>query len=305
MDYKDYYKILEVDKKASQDEIKKAFRRLAKNYHPDKNPNNKAAEEKFKLVNEANEVLSDPKKRKKYDELGENWRNFEQQGNPPGGNPFGGGRGGQSFYEGDGGDFFGGAHSDFFEQFFGRARGGSGGGFRSNANAKGSDLETQMEITLEEAYEGTSRIIQLENEKIRVSTKPGANEGQVLRIKGKGGRGSGNNHGDLFVKINVTPHPLFNRKADDLYSSHSLDLYTAILGGDTIVKTLSGQMKVKITPGTQNDKTIRIKGKGMPVSGKPEIFGDLYIQLKVLIPEKLTEKEKELFEQLRSMKDNL
>ena len=296
MDYKDYYKILEVEKKASPEEIKKSFRKLAIKYHPDKNQNNKEAEEKFKLINEANEVLSDPKKRKKYDELGENWRQFEQQGDPGGGNPFQTGRGGRHSFEGDAHDFFGGGHSDFFEQFFGK---GAGSRSRGNANVRGSDLETEMEISLEEAYQGASRVIQLDNEKIRVTAKPGAYQGQVLRIKGKGGRGSENNPGDLFVKISLKTHSEFTRKGDDLYSVHSLDLYTAVLGGEIIVNTLSGKMKVKILAGTQSEKTIRIKGKGMPVNGKPETYGDLYILLKVQIPEKLSEKQKMLFKQLR------
>ncbi len=304
MDYKDYYKILEVSKDASQEEIKKSFRKLAIKYHPDKNPNNKEAEEKFKLINEANEVLSDPVKRKKYNELGVNWRNFEQQGKQSG-NPFGKQNGGQYYDEGDAGDFFGGSHSDFFEQFFGKGAGRGGRGFKSTANQKGQDFETQLELSLEEAFQGASRIIQLENEQIRVTSKPGAYNGQVLRIKGKGGKGGAGNHGDLFVKVSVPPHPLFNRKGDDLYTSHAIDLYTAILGGETIVNTLAGQMKVKITAGTQSEKTIRIKGKGMPINGKPESFGDLYIQLKVHLPEKLDAGQKELFEKLRSLQSGV
>ncbi len=301
MDYKDYYKVLEVDKSASQDDIKKAYRKLAIKYHPDKNQNNKAAEEKFKQINEANEVLSDPEKRKKYDELGVNWKNFEQQGTRGSSNPFGKSGNGEYYYEGDPGDFFGGGHSDFFEQFFGK-RTGRGGA----ANQKGRDQETTMEISLEEAFHGASRIMQLENEKIRISSKPGAFDGQVLRIKGKGAKGVGeNNNGDLFVNIHVKPHPFFTQKGNDLYTVHSLDLYTAVLGGDTVVNTLTGQMKVKITAGTQNDHTIRIKGKGMPLSNNPSLSGDLYIKLKILIPEKLTDKEKELFEELRTAQNKI
>ncbi|MCX6188841.1 MAG: J domain-containing protein [Bacteroidetes bacterium] len=300
MDYKDYYKLLEVDKKASQDEIKKAFRKLAIKFHPDKNQGNKEAEEKFKLVNEANEVLSDPKKRKKYDELGENWRDFEQGGKRHGGNPFNNSQ--QNYYEGNGG-FGSSNNSDFFEQFFGRSSGNNQGGrngFR-NSKRKGSDFETEMELTMEEAYTGASRVIQLENEKIRVSSKPGAFEGQVLRIKGKGGKGNGADNGDLFVKIKVLEHPRFSRKGNDIYLNQKIDLFTAVLGGDVVVDTLSGQLKVKITAGTQNSKTIRVKGKGMPLNGKPEQFGDLYIQLLVDLPEKLIEKQKDLFEQLKQI----
>ncbi len=293
MNYKDYYKVLGIDKKASQDEIKKAYRTLAVKYHPDKNPGNKEAEEKFKLANEANEVLGNPEKRKKYDELGENWQQYEQNGNRQSGNPFGGSAGGQQYYEGDPNDF-----SDFFEQFF---AGRTGKSQSRNTNFKGGDYETEMEITLEEAFTGTSRIIQVENEKLKITTKPGSYTDQQLRIKGKGAKGSSaENRGDLFVRIMVKPHPQFIRKGDDLYNTHTIDLYTAVLGGETIVTTLSGQVKIKIEAGAQNGKTIRLKGKGMPVYEKNGVFGDLYIQLQILIPNKLTDKQKELFEQLKS-----
>ncbi len=299
MDYKDYYKILGIDKKATQDEIKKAYRTLAVKLHPDKNPDNKEAEEKFKLVNEANGVLSNPEKRKQYDELGENWQQHQHAGSQRGENPFGGtsgaGFGGQQYYGGGEGssDF-----SDLFEQFF-ASNAGRGAG--KSQNRKGGDYETEMEITLEEAFQGTNRIIQVEHEKLRISTKPGAYTDQQLRIKSKGANGSGEaNRGDLFVRIKVKPHPQFIRKGDDLHHTFAIDLYTAVLGGEIIVNTLSGQVKVKIAEGTQNGKTIRLKGKGMPVYEKKDTFGDFYIQLQVQIPEKLTEKQRELFEELRS-----
>ncbi|HEX7414483.1 MAG TPA: J domain-containing protein, partial [Bacteroidia bacterium] len=296
MDYKDYYKVLGIDKKASQDEIKKAYRALAVKHHPDKNSGNKEAEEKFKLANEANEVLSNPEKRKKYDELGENWQQYERNANQGGGNPFGGASGGQQYYSGGEASEF----SDFFEQFFAGRTGGAGRGQGRSANFKGGDYETEMEITLEEAYQGTSRIIQLENEKLKITTKPGAYTDQRLRIKGKGAKGSSEqHHGDLFVRIKIKQHPQFIRKGDDLYINHTIDLYTALLGGETIVNTLSGQVKIKIAEGTQNGKSIRLKGKGMPVYEKPTLFGDLYVQLQVQIPEKLTDKQKELFQQLK------
>jgi len=304
MEYKDYYKTLGVDKKASQDDIKKAYRKLAVKYHPDKNKDNKSAEEKFKLINEANEVLSDPEKRKKYDTLGENWRQYEQAGSRPSGGPrSGNGRSGPFTYEGDFGDIFGegggSGFSDFFEQFFGRGATGGGRGGRS-AHFKGQDYQTDMEITLEEAYHGTHRLIQLEDEKLRIATKPGVHDDQQLRVKGKGGKGSKDNHGDLYVRVHVAPHPRYSRKSDDLYMAHTIDLFTAVLGGYTIVDTMSGQVKVKIDPGTQNGKTIRIKSKGMPVYGKTNQFGDLYVQLQVHVPEQLTDRQRELFEQLKS-----
>jgi curved DNA-binding protein len=300
MEYKDYYKLLEVDKKASQEEIKKAYRKLATKYHPDKNPGNKQAEEKFKLVNEANGVLSDPEKRKKYDELGENWHQYEQASPPPGHNPFSRGRDGSGpFGEGGSGDF-----SDFFEQFFGSGAGH--GTFRSKGAFKGNDFETEIEISLEEAYNGTHRVIQLESEKIRVSTKPGAHDGQVLRIKGKGGKGSSKEYaGDLFVKIKVAPHPSFVRKGNDITTTKEINLYTAVLGGEAIIDTMTGKVKIPITAGSQNGKNIRLKGKGMPLYEKQDLFGDLYVQIQVQIPEKLTDKQKELFEQLKALDGTL
>ncbi|WP_435353061.1 DnaJ C-terminal domain-containing protein [Emticicia sp. SJ17W-69] len=295
MDNKDYYKILGIDKKATPEEIKKAYRALAVKYHPDKNPDNKEAEAKFKLVNEANSVLSDPEKRKKYDEFGENWQQYEQSGNQKDGNPFGGGAGGQQYNgraEGFGGqsDF-----SDLFEQFFsGKTRGGG------SKQKRGGDYETEMLISLEEAYQGTSRIIEVENEKLRITTKPGAYTDQQLRIKSKGAKGSNEaNRGDLFVRVRVKPHPQFTRKGDDLYYTQVIDLYTAVLGGEILVNTLSGQVKIKITEGTQNGKMIRLKGKGMPVYEKIGSFGDFYIQLQVQIPEKLSDKQRKLFEELK------
>ncbi|MBC7412780.1 MAG: J domain-containing protein [Bacteroidia bacterium] len=296
MEYKDYYKILGVDKKASQDEIKKAFRTLAVKYHPDKNPDNKDAEEKFKTISEANEVLSNTEKRKKYDELGENWQQHEQAGNQRTGNTSN-----QGYYQngpnrgfGNGGqeDF-----TDFFEQYFGGKTQGKRG---ANSEFKGGDYETEMQINLTEAYQGTTRIIEVENEKLRVTTKPGAYTDQLLRIKSKGAKGSSEAHrGDLFVRIKVTPQPQFMRKENDLYSTQNIDLYTAVLGGEIISNTLSGQIKLKIVAGTQSGKKVRLKGKGMPVYDKTNEFGDLYIQLDVKIPDKLTDTQKELFEQLK------
>lgn len=303
MDYKDYYKVLGVNKNASQDEIKKAYRKLAVKYHPDKNKDNKSAEEKFKAVNEAHEVLGDPEKRKKYDQLGTNWRQYENMGGRPSGQGPGGSSGPFSF-DGDFSDLFGqgkgSGFSDFFEQFFGR---GASGGARQGArtgNFTGQDYQTEMDITLEEAFHGTHRLIEVEDEKLRITTKPGAYDEQLLRIKGKGGKGSRGQRGDLYVRVHVVSHPRYIRKGDDLHTSHTIDLYTAVLGGTTIVDTLTGQVKVKIAPGTQSGGTIRIKNKGMPVYGESNIFGDLYVQLQVHIPERLTDKQRQLFEQLKS-----
>lgn len=311
MEYKDYYKVLGVDKKATQDEIKKAFRKLALKYHPDKNPDNKKeAEEKFKLINEANEVLGDPEKRKKYDELGENWNRFQQQGQGQPGSgydwsAFNRARGGGAHYEGDLNDLFGNekgdGFSDFFETFFGRSRGGRGQAQQS-AQFKGQDYETETEVSLEEAYHGAGRIIQVHEEKLRMTIKPGAYDGQLLRITGKGAYGSNKKHrGDLYVRIRTRPHPVFTRRNDDLYATEFIDLYTAVLGGDKIIETFSGKIKVKIPAGTQNGASIRIKGKGMPVNAKTGLYGDLYMQLQVSIPKQLSKEEKQLFEKLKKM----
>ena len=304
MEYKDYYKILGVDKKASLDEIKKAYRKLAVRYHPDKNPGNKEAEEKFKQINEANDVLGDPQKRRKYDQLGENWNRFQGTGSYSQGNPFG-----QEFqFDGDINDLFGKAKgssgfSDFFEAFFGNMGGSDASGFGSSgfSGPKGSDYESVMEISLEEAYHGTSRIIQLENEKIRITSKPGAYDGQQLRIKGKGGKGgTSGKSGDLYVFIRVKPHPEFERRKDDLLTTFKLDLFKAVLGGEIIVNLLDSKVKLKIEPGTQNGKVLRVKGKGMPVNDKNRQYGDLLVKLDIHIPEKLNQKQRELFEQLKN-----
>jgi len=303
MEYKDYYKILGIDKKATESEIKKAYRKLAVQYHPDKNQGNKEAEDKFKLINEAHEVLGDPEKRKKYDELGENWNKFGQQGTGDWSSAFGGGGGrGRSYqHQGDFNDLFGEGNgfSDFFETFFGR-----GGGRKSGQQAhfKGQDYEAEMEVSLEEAFQGTSRIIRVGEEKLRISVKPGAYDGQLLRIKGKGAAGSSSQHrGDLYVRIRVKPNDKFHRKGDDLQMTCEVDLYSAVLGGDVLVKSISGTVKMKIPSGTQNGKTFRVKGKGMPVYDKPDQFGDLYVQIQVALPKSLGKEEKQLFEQLKQL----
>ncbi len=309
MEYKDYYKTLGVDKNATQEEIKKAYRKLAVKYHPDKNPGNKEAENQFKMINEAYEVLSDPEKRKKYDELGTNWNKFGEGNEYRGSNPFEGfgNRGGSQFYYQDNfNDLFGGKNtgfSDFFEAFFGK--GATSGFGRSNRQTefKGQDYETEINLTLEEAYHGTSRIIQIDNEKIRIKIKPGVNDGQVLRIKGKGAKGSNPNYnGDLLIKVKVLPHPIFERIGNDLKMIHQINLFDAILGGKTIIETLNGKIIIDIPEGTQNNKILRIKGKGMPVYGKSGEYGDLLIQLQVIIPENLTPEQKNMF---RRLKENL
>lgn len=303
MDYKDYYKVLGVDKNASQAEIKKAFRKLAVKYHPDKNPGDIAAEERFKEINEANEVLSDPEKRQKYDELGANWKNFQQSGGANyDWNQWQQQPGGQSFhFQGDPSEMFGeGDFSDFFQNIFGGGQGARGGG-RRTASYAGNDYRAEIELTLEEAYHGTNRVLQLENQKIRINTKPGTSDGQTLRVKGKGAPGlNGGPNGDLYLNIHVLPHHLYARKENDLYQNVSIDLYKAVLGGEIEVNSFTGPVRITLPAGVQNEHKLRLKGKGMPIYGKSN-YGDMFIIVKVIIPKNLSEKQRQLFKELQDL----
>lgn len=302
MDYKDYYQILGVDKKASQEEIKKAYRKLAVKYHPDKNQGNKAAEEKFKEIGEAYEVLSDTEKRKKYDELGANWKHFQQQGNTggfdwsqwkqPGDQTY--------YYEGDSSEMFeDDRFSDFFKNIFGKQQ---GTGSHSKRSTKGRDYHADLSLSLEEAYHGTSRILSVDQEKIRITTKPGAYHGQILRINGKGEKGINNGKaGDLYVQVHVQPHALFERRDNDLFQTAHIDIYTAVLGGKKEIKTLAGPIQITIPSGMQPGKILRIKGKGMPVYSTNQVFGDMLIETEIPVPTMLTPEQKELFEKLQKL----
>lgn len=304
MEYKDYYTILGVDKSASQADIKKAYRGLAKKYHPDKNKGDKTAEDKFKDISEAYEVLGDEEKRKQYDQLGANWRQFQNTG--PGGGQYYGQPGG--FNQEDFNDMFGGGggggFSDFFQQFFGGGGGGFGQGAGGRARArKGQDYKADLELSLTEAYLGTSRLINLNNQQLRITTKPGVADGQQLRIKGKGGPAAGGGTpGDLYIDIRVHPDPRFERRGDDLYTTLPVDMFTAILGGQAQVNTMSGQLKLTIPAGTQAGKTLRLRGKGMPLYAKADQFGDLYVKIEVKLPTELSAEERQLLERLRDMR---
>ena len=288
MEYKDYYKVLGVDRSAKQDEIKKAYRKLAVKYHPDKNPGDKAAEEKFKEISEAYQVLGNEESRKKYDELGANWKQYENMNY--------GGQGFQGFegFQGFGGSGF----SDFFDMFFGDIN--FGGGRRSRTRAmKGQDLTASIDLTLREAYSGSQRLIDVGNETIKISIKPGVRSGQTLRVKGKGGHGmNGGENGDLLMKINILQDPVYQRDGDDLIRTVNIDVYTAILGGKIEIDTMKGNVSVPIKPQTQNNSMLRLKGLGMPHYGK-EGAGALLLKIQIVLPNHFSEKELELIRQAK------
>lgn len=298
MDYKDYYKILGVGRSASQDEIKKAFRKLAVKYHPDKNPGDKAAEEKFKEITEAYEVLGKEDSRRKYDELGANWKQYENAG-------FSGGSGFQGF---GGQGFSASGFSDFFERFFGGQGGGFNfgdmggfgnfGGRRGRSRAmRGQDVSASLNLTLREAYSGSQRLINVGSQTIKVSIKPGVKDGQTLRVKGKGAPGvNGGENGDLLMKIFIAKDAEYQRSDDDLVKNINVDVYTAILGGKVAVETMKGTVNVPIKPQTQNNSMLRLKGLGMPHYGQ-EGEGVLLLKVQLSLPEKFSEKELELIRQ--------
>lgn len=298
MEYKDYYKILGVDRKASPEQIKKQYRKLAKEYHPDRNPGNKTAEERFKSVSEAYEVLSDAEKRRKYDELGANWKQYENEyANAGRGQRFGR-KPQESGYD----SFFGGnsGFSDFFEMFF-------GSGFQNFSEGhrpahKGSNLSVVIQITLEEAYNGTTRLIKLDDQTLKIPIKPGVKDGQVLRLRGKGNKGvNGGEPGDLLAKVSIAPHAIFVRKENDLLAELPVDFYTAALGGKLRLQTLKGEVNVPVPEATQAGTTLRLKGLGMPVYGAEKTFGSLLLKVKIVLPERMSSEEKSLLAQARKI----
>lgn len=308
MEVKDYYKILGVEKTATAEQIKKAYRKLAVKYHPDKNPGDKAAEEKFKELNEAYEVLSDAGKRKKYDQFGENYQYYEQHGGRPEDydwSQFGGGKQGSYTYSGNVEDMFGGGEgfSDFFEQLFGSRFAGSHR--RQQGPARGRDVQATMEVSLEDAYSGATRQVEVNGSRLNIKMKPGLYEGQVIRLKGKGspGRQSGQ-QGDLLISIHISPHPQYELKGQDIHTDVPLPLYTAILGGKLTVPTPATTLSMNIPAGTDSGKVFRLKGKGMPAYDHKGTPGDLYIKTVIHIPKNLSAKEKELFQQLSQLNEN-
>lgn len=294
--YIDYYKILGVDKNASQDDIKKAYRKLARKYHPDLNPNDKEAKKRFQEINEANEVLSNEENRKKYDQYGENWQHADeyekarqsqqQQYRYSSGSPFSEGMGDEDMF------------SDFFESMFGRASGRRG----SQVKFKGQDYNAELNLNILDIFESHKQTITVNGENLRITIPAGVENGQTIKIKGKGGAGvNGGPNGDLYITFVVANNTKFKRKGSDLYTTVDIDLYTAVLGGEITVETLNGKVKLKVSAETQNNTKVKLKGKGLPVYKSEGQFGDLYITYFVKIPTGLSEKQKVLFQELAKL----
>ena len=320
MEYKDYYKILGVDRNSGEKDIKRAYRRLARRFHPDVNPGDKQAEEKFKGINEAYEVLGNPEKRAKYDQLGASWQQWQRMGHDPGqfdwSQWFTGAPGRTRVeWSGDLGDLFGGSGADIFSDFFRTIFAGMGGAGRtrttgdpfrrttSQRTLRGQDIEVSVEITLEEAFHGTTRTLEQNGGRIQVKIPPGAQSGSKVRVAGKGDSGYGSGPpGDLYLNITVKPHPALRREGNNLRCEVEVDLYTAVLGGEVRVPTLNGDVSLKIPPGTNNGKTFRLRGKGMPNPRKPKQRGDQLTTVQVQVPQRLSAREQELFEDLARLR---
>ena len=310
MAFIDYYKVLGVERNASQDDIKKAYRKMARKYHPDLNKDDPNAKDKFQEINEANEVLSDPEKRKKYDEYGEHWKHADEFKAEREAYQRAQERGGQSayWYSVNGDDFMGGfgrgnasGFSDFFEQLFGHGASAGRSGRGYNMMSRGGDIEAQMNLSLREAAVTHKQTFSVNGENLRITIPAGIADGQMIKLKGHGEKGSnGAPDGDLYITFQIVPDPDFKREGDDLFTDVDIDLYTAVLGGTVNVRTIDGMVKLKVNPGTQNDTKVRLRGKGFPVYKKEGTFGDLIVTYHVDIPTSLSEKQKELFTQLKN-----
>jgi len=292
MDFIDYYKVLGVDKNASDVDIKKTYRKLARKLHPDVNPNDKDAHHKFQQVNEANEVLSDPEKRKKYDQYGKDWQHadqFEQQRQSqrrPAG--FGGE---QQFSDNNDGDF-----SNFFESMFG------GSGRSRQTKFRGQDYNAELKLSLMEAMETHQQTLTVNDKNVRITIPAGVENGQMIKLRGYGAPGvNGGPAGDLLITFSIAPHPVFKRDGNDLFTTAAIDLYTALLGGETTIETLNGKVKMKVNAETQYGTKIRLKGKGFPLYKKEGQNGDLYVTYQITLPVKLSEKQIELFTELKNL----
>lgn len=300
MDFIDYYKILEIDQTASEADIKKAYRKLARKYHPDLNPDDESAKIRFQQINEANEVLSDPEKRKKYDKYGKDWQHGEeyekyrqaQQQQSYGGESH------QSYTDFDGDGF-----SDFFESLFGKT--GSGGGGRQRNVFRGQDFRAEFQLNLTDVLETHKQTLTVNGKNIRITIPAGIEDGQTIKIAGHGAPGmNGGPNGDLYITFTITNNTQFTREGSTLYSTANTDLYTALLGGDVLIDTVGGRVKMKIKPETQNNTKLKLKGKGLPVYKKEGQYGDLIVTLNIELPKNLTEKEKELITELSKLRNH-
>lgn len=296
MEFIDYYKILELSKTASEADIKKAYRKLARKYHPDLSPNDKNAEKKFKEINEANEVLSNPENRKKYDKYGKDWKHadeFEKSGYNPNQQQNPGRQQQSSDFSGD--------FSDFFESIYGNA----GGGRSRQTKYRGQDLNASLELTLKDVYQTHKQTLTVNNKNIRITIPAGVENGQIIKIPGHGAPGAnGGPNGDLYITFSITNNPDFKRDGNNLYTNVNLDLYTAVLGGEILVPTFDGKVKLKVAAETQTDTKVKLKGKGFPIYKSDGHFGDLYITYTIKTPVNLTEKEKELFVELSKLRNH-
>ena len=297
MDFIDYYQVLGVNKNATEEEIKKAYRKLARKYHPDLNPNDKEANKKFQQINEANEVLSDPEKRKKYDQYGKDWKHAEEfEKAKQSRQQWAGANTGTEGFSGFSGGFDEEGFSDFFQSMF-----GSGGRRRaSQAKFRGEDYNAELHLSLKDAYKTHQQILKVNDKNIRIKIPAGVENGQIIKLKGHGGPGiNGGPNGDLYITFVIADDPNFKRLGNDLYTTVDLDLYTAVLGGEIMIDAMDGKVKLKVKPETQNSTVTRLKEKGFPVYKKEGSFGDLYITYSIKIPTHLTEKQKELFRELQ------
>jgi curved DNA-binding protein len=295
MDFVDYYKILGLDKSASPKDVKNAYRKLARKYHPDLNPNNADAKTNFQQINEANEVLSDPEKRKKYDQYGKDWQHaeeFEKQKQQQS----------QSSGFGRGGSFSGGQSSGDFSDFFESMFGGAGAGRSRQAKFRGEDYSTEIKLELIDAYKTHKQTLTVNGKNIRITIPAGVENGQTIKISGHGGVGSnGGPNGDLYISFVVANHSRIKRLGNNLFENVELDLYTAVLGGEITIDTLDSKVKLNVKPETQNGTKVNLKGKGFPVYKNEGQFGDLQVTYTIKMPTNLTDKQKELFEELRKM----
>jgi curved DNA-binding protein len=297
MEFVDYYKILGLDKNAKAADIKNAYRKMARKFHPDLNLNDEKAKEKFQQINEANEVLSDAEKRKKYDKFGKDWQhadayeNAERQQRSSRNQP---NYGSQGYNDSD--------FSDFFESMFGQQQ--PSGSRQRTTQFKGQDFNATLSLNFRDILKTQKQIIDIGSKKIRITIPAGIENGQTIKIKGQGSEGvNGGPKGDLFITFTISEDPIYKRLGNDLYKTEEISLYDAILGKEVLFETINGKIKVPIKPETQNDKKIKIKGKGLPLYKQEDVFGDLYITLKIKNPENLTEEEKKLFVELSKLRN--